>query len=41
MGDKQLLIQPNKSDNYYQDEEVVKLEPNKDYVIISMTENIR
>ena len=26
MGDKQLLIQPNKSDNYYQDEEVVKLE---------------
>ena len=34
MGDKQLLIQPNKSDNYYQDKEVVKLEPNKDYVII-------
>lgn len=31
-GDKQILIQPNLSDGYYYDEEVIVLEPNKDYV---------
>ena len=31
-GDKQILIQPSFSDGYYYDEEVMVLEPNKDYV---------
>ena len=33
-GDKQLLIQPNFSDGYFQHEEVERLEPNKDFVLI-------